>query len=273
MNKTEVSTVCVKPRRFRALAWRFFAFVSQHTQHVPRMTVLLYHSIDTGSDFFSVSPEEFRWQLETIKKNADFVPLSRAFLHANGESVTRDSVAITFDDGYRNFLTNVLPIAKELGVPVTVFVLGENPDRSQLENDVPLMSPDDIRTLSNEPLVSVGSHALTHRKLTRLSASECKDELEGSRAMILKQSGKLPEYIAYPKGNYNDMVLEAVQIAGFSGGCSVIERGVSVGDNMYALPRIQVDSSTTRSLFKAKLTRAADMYYAFWSLLKRQKAK
>jgi peptidoglycan/xylan/chitin deacetylase (PgdA/CDA1 family) len=260
-------------RPLRALAWNFSSVIARCIPHTPRMTVLLYHSIENGGDFFSVSPEEFRWQLETIKKNAEVVPLSRAFLHAKGESVARDSVAVTFDDGYRDFLTSALPILKELEVPATVFVLGENPDRTQLENDVPLMSPEDIRAVSSESVVSIGSHALTHRKLTRLTASERKDELEGSRAMIMKQSGILPEYIAYPKGNYNDAVLEDVRLAGFSGGCSVIERGVRAGDNVYTLPRIQVDSSTTRSLLVSKLTRAADVYYAFWSIVRRQKAK
>ena len=260
-------------RPLRALAWNFSSVIARCVPRTPRMTVLLYHSIGDNSDFFSVPPLDFRMQMQSLKKNADVVPLSRAFLHAQGERVTRDSVAITFDDGYHDFLANALPILKEENIPATVFVLGENPDRAQLENDIPLLSPEDVRALSSEPLVSVGSHALTHRKLTRLTASECKDELEGSRAMILKQSGRPPEYIAYPKGNYNQGVMDAAKEAGFIGGLSVIERGVRVGDNQYALPRIQVDSSTTRSLFKAKLTRAADMYYAFWSFLKRQEAK
>lgn len=256
-------------RPIRALFWHLLALVAHLVPQTPRMTVLLYHSISDEGDFFAVSPGEFRRQMEYVKQQMDIVPLERAFRHAAGERVLRDSVAIAFDDGYQDFLNTALPILKEFNIPATVFVLGDSPDRTQLENDLPLISVDELRALGHEPLVMVGSHALTHKKLTKLSSEDLQHELTESSRLITERVGVAPRYLAYPKGAYNQVVIEATTRAGHEGGCAVIERGVQAGDNAYALPRIQVDASTTFSLFQTKFGVASDWYYAMWSLTKR----
>ncbi len=260
-------------RPIRGFLWFVLALVARLVPRASRMTVLLYHSISDGGDFFAVSPGEFRRQMEYLKQQMDIVPLERAFRHAKGEQVLRNSIAITFDDGYQDFLTSALPILQELGIPATVFVLGDSPDRAQLENDLPLLTSEQLRTLGNEPLVTVGSHALSHKKLTRLSLEELHHELTESSLLITERTGATPRYLAYPKGAHNQVVMEATASNGYRGGCSVIERAVRVGDNPYTLPRIQIDASTNFSLFRTKLSIASDWYYALWSLKGRPKAK
>jgi peptidoglycan/xylan/chitin deacetylase (PgdA/CDA1 family) len=248
----------------KKLVWWKLSLLARLFPHKPRMTVLLYHSISDSQDFFAVSPAMFERQMQHLKKRFDVVPLSRAFAHAAGERVERDSAAITFDDGYRDFLTDALPVLKRHGIPATVFILGDSPDRAELGNDHPLLTPVDFPALA-DPLVTIGSHGLTHKKLTKMSLEDLKRELEESR--------RAAEYFAYPKGSYNDTVISGVREAGYEGAVSVVERGVRPGDDAYALPRIQIDSSTTESEFHAKLSLAADWYYALWSLAKRVKAK
>ena len=260
-------------RPIRALVWRLLALVARLVPPAPRMTVLLYHSISDGGDFFAVSPGEFRRQMEYLKQQMDIASLERAFRHAKGERILRNSVAITFDDGYQDFLTAALPILQELGIPATVFVLGDSPDRTQLENNLPLLSREQLRALGSEALVAVGSHALSHKKLSRLSPEDLQHELTESYRLITGRVGAAPSYLAYPKGAFNQEVVQAATQAGYEGGCSVIERAVQAGDNPYTLPRIQIDASTNFSLFKAKLSVASDWYYALWSLIKRTPAK
>ena len=100
-------------RPIRALVWRLLALVARLVPPAPRMTVLLYHSISDGGDFFAVSPGEFRRQMEYLKQQMDIASLERAFRHAKGERILRNSVAITFDDGYDNAYTKAMPILQK----------------------------------------------------------------------------------------------------------------------------------------------------------------
>lgn len=256
-------------QKARAVVWSILYFFARLLPRAPRMTVLVYHSVSNANDFFAVTPKAFKQHVAYMKAHANVVPLSKAFAVAKGEVLTRDSIAITFDDGYQDFVTTILPILEEEGVPATVFVLGENPHSSELGTSTPLLSTEEVAKLAARDLVSVQSHALTHRKLSRLSPSELTEEVIGARAHLLGVTKTLPAYLAYPKGAFNKKTQIALVNAGFEGAVSVIERGVHKGDDQYALPRIQVDATTTMALFEAKLTPAVDWYYALWRLGKR----
>jgi len=82
--------------------------------------ILCYHRIAEGVEdpfHLCVSPGNFAAHLEEMSRGrepstlADVSVLSR-----------RPRVVVTFDDGYRDNLTNALPIAESKGVPITVFV-------------------------------------------------------------------------------------------------------------------------------------------------------
>jgi peptidoglycan/xylan/chitin deacetylase (PgdA/CDA1 family) len=232
----------------------------------PRMIILFYHSIRDHDDFFAVSPVEFDRQMRYLKDSFDVVPLERALRHATGEKVERDSVSVTVDDGYRDFAENAAPILKKCAIPATVFALGENPIRAELGNDYPLLTAQDAAALKDAGL-TVGSHALSHKKLTKLPREEALQELVESKKGVVERFGGEAEYLAYPKGAHNPQVMELAREAGYKGAVTVAERRVRVGDDAYALPRIQVDSTVSFNLFRAKTSPAQDLYYALWRVL------
>ena len=67
--------------------------------------------------------------------------------------------------------------------------------------------------------------------------------------------------------NMNHETVELVREAGFSGAVTVEEGTVGPGADAFRLPRNSIDSSTTFSQFRGKLSRAIDWYttlkYAF----------
>jgi peptidoglycan/xylan/chitin deacetylase (PgdA/CDA1 family) len=242
-----------------------FAALAALMPRAPRMTVLLYHSVSASDDFFAVSPARLKAQIEEIQKHADIVPLSMAVSYAQGAPLQRDAVAITFDDGYRDFADNAVPIFSERNIPATVFAMGGEPDRKELGNEQPLLTAEDSHTLSH-PLVTLGSHGATHRKLTKLSEADARAELIDSRKEIGRMFGALPKYFAYPKGAWNARVAGYAREAGYEAAFTVEQRAIRRGDSLWVLPRIQIDAATDDMLFKAKLTPAADMYYTLWKL-------
>ena len=268
-----ISVHSCRSRIHKTLVWRTLDLFARLLPHSPRMTALLYHSVSISpEDVFAVSPEQFEAQMRYLQKNFDVVPLSRAFAHAAGIRVARDSVSVTFDDGYSDFVTEALPILKRYGIPATVFVLGESPDRRELGNDHQLLTKAEAVAI-NDPLFTIGSHTLSHVKLTKIPLEMARQEMKDSRRVIADHFGTAPAYISYPKGSYNQEVVHVARETGYEGAVSVIERGVRVGDSQYALPRVQVDSSTTEAKFHAKLSPAVDWYYTIWHLLKRKKKK
>ena len=83
---------------------------------------LYYHRVNElehDYNLLAVTNENFKQQMLYLKKNYNIV---RA--EDDWSSVNDDSVCITFDDGYKDFYLNVMPIVEDLGVPVSVFVTG-----------------------------------------------------------------------------------------------------------------------------------------------------
>lgn len=91
------------------------------TARLPR--ILCYHGFAETQRAGCVSAAEFRRQLAYLTEHYTIVPLGEIVraLEAGAPLPTR-AVAITVDDGYRNFLTVALPILREFGVPATLAV-------------------------------------------------------------------------------------------------------------------------------------------------------
>jgi peptidoglycan/xylan/chitin deacetylase (PgdA/CDA1 family) len=254
----------------KKIIWGILYLGACMVPHRPRCTVLLYHSISNSKDFFAVSPEVFEKQMKYIQKRQSLVSLRDVLNYVQGLPFKRDSVAITFDDGYQDFVKIALPILKRLSIPATVFVLGkdEEVDRFELGNTEQLLTVRDVEQLKN-PLITIGSHGVSHRKLTRLPSFEVVQEVHNSKSHIKEMYGIDPVYFAYPKGSWSDEVAVIVENAGYKAAFSVIETAAMKNSPLYAVPRIQIDGSTTWTQFKAKLTPAADWYYWLWKTFPR----
>lgn len=82
--------------------------------------ILCYHRVAEGVEdpfYLCVRPENFAAHLEEMSRARE--PSTLADVSAPSR---RPRVVVTFDDGYRDNLTNALPIAESKGVPITVFV-------------------------------------------------------------------------------------------------------------------------------------------------------
>src|SRR5215468_1981350 len=82
--------------------------------------ILCYHRVAGGVEdpfFLCVSPGNFAAHLEEISRAREPSTLADVSVPSR-----RPKVVVTLDDGYRDNLTNALPIAESKGVPITVFV-------------------------------------------------------------------------------------------------------------------------------------------------------
>jgi peptidoglycan/xylan/chitin deacetylase (PgdA/CDA1 family) len=135
-------------------------------------------------------------------------------------SPNRKRVAITFDDGYRDFYTEALPILREFGTPATVFVvtgpvLGRVSAAEALVvppgEPVPkVLMPEQIEALGDEDLITVGSHTRTHPDLRALSNDDLRGEIIGSKTDLRRQFGIETDQFCLPGGKYDERVVDWV---------------------------------------------------------------
>lgn len=93
------------------------------------LTVLMYHSIG-GSDLLgpglAVSVKNFAGQLEYLSRRFDIVPLDRAVaMLRGGAPIPDNTIALTFDDGFRDNYEAAFPLLKRYGAPAAMFVATE----------------------------------------------------------------------------------------------------------------------------------------------------
>jgi peptidoglycan/xylan/chitin deacetylase (PgdA/CDA1 family) len=90
-----------------------------------RGIVLMYHRVaDIAADPWelAVKPDNFEQQLKLLKKKFNVIPVSEMVSRLSNNKLRRNSIAITFDDGYNDNYTNAMPILEKYGCPASFFV-------------------------------------------------------------------------------------------------------------------------------------------------------
>src|SRR5829696_8401847 len=167
----------------------------------------MYHSIsqpEGDHDPLCTSPERFEAQMLYLKRhNLRGVSMRELYLALNaGEA--KGLVGVTFDDGYEDFLGAAVPRLEKLGFSATVFVVagmlgkentwehGGGP-RPQLR----LLGADGVRE-ALERGMEIGSHSVTHLRLSGLDSGTLIDEVSNSRQMLSEIVNAPVEGFSYP---------------------------------------------------------------------------
>lgn len=242
----------------------FAAFLSSvyrlFTAKPTGVAILMYHGVDSSGWKHAIPLHTFDKQIAYIARRYHPTTLKDAVEHAKGEkALSARSVVVTFDDGYATFRENVLPVLTKYNVPATLFLTS---DLSAPTNSIGTerISLADIQALSQEPLISIESHGVTHRRLPDVSADEVANELTQSQKDIETYTGVRPQYFAYAYGARSSQVEAAVPVAGYGAAVAITEGLVHPGDNVFRLKRIQVDRTMSFLQFALRLTPAIEIH-------------
>jgi len=103
------------------------------------LIALTYHSVGPAVEhpyLNRMPPDRFRAQVRYLKANYDVVAISDGLesLTSDGAGARRrrPMAAITVDDGYADNFQHIFPIAREEGVPVTIFLATDYLDSGRL---------------------------------------------------------------------------------------------------------------------------------------------
>ena len=196
--------------------------------------VLAYHLVEGGSDSPVDLPRHvFEQHLRELGELARVVDLEAVLSPAADDD--RPAVALTFDDAFENFASEVQPLLVEAGFPATLFapvgfLEGDTPSPLRCDTALRPMSWGQLRAASSHRLISVGSHSWTHSDLRRSSASELARELAGSRDHLEGRLGVPVTSFCYPRAQWSrrleSAVATAYELAVVGGGRAVTPRNL-----------------------------------------------
>ncbi|MGC9668710.1 polysaccharide deacetylase family protein [Planosporangium sp. 12N6] len=213
----------------------------------PPLAVLMYHSVSSVREpslrALAVPPERLREQLTALAvAGYRLTGLSEAVdLRATGS--TEKVVALTFDDGYVDFLDAALPVLSDLSASATLYMstghAGE--PASWLGPHAPAFGPlltwGQLREVAAAG-VEIGSHSLLHHPLDVLPAAQLEREIRDSRDRLADQIQRSVRSFAYPHGYHGANVRAAVARAGHDNACEVGRRLYTSADHPLAIPRL-----------------------------------
>lgn len=224
---------------------------ANNTDPVP---ILMYHFVrdnvnqvaDPLGYGLSVPTKEFAQQMQYLADNGYATVTMDAV--ARGEYGAK-SVALTFDDGYKDFITDAYPILERYNFTATVFII-----TSRL-NDVRHLSSDDIVYLANRG-ISFGSHSVSHLNLANQSATNLHTELADSQKTLSALLNKPITAVSYPAGKYSAAVVSEATKVGYASGVTVEEGRADPSNDMMRLARIRMKRGITPQELGQLLTKS-----------------
>lgn len=164
--------------------------------------VAMLHDIKLKKDNrYDLTVEEFSNYINIIKKQ------KRNVVNEIEKCKNSKNIVITFDDGYKSIVTDVLPLMLERKIPFIVFVVTDFIGRPGY------LSTDDLILLKRSGICKIGSHSKTHQVFRKMSEKEKKFELEYSKKILEKLLGIEITDFAFPYGSLYAVDKRSVYLA------------------------------------------------------------
>jgi peptidoglycan/xylan/chitin deacetylase (PgdA/CDA1 family) len=202
--------------------------------------IVNYHSVGAAHDEFTISQAQFAAQLDLLASRG-FKTIS---LHDVAErKFDKHDVVLTFDDGFEDARTVVLPMLQQRGMRATFFIVPAFVGRPGF------LDWNGVRALQSAGM-EIGSHTVDHARLGDLPGGRIRWELVESKRRLEEQLHVPIEAVAYPFNSVRARILDTAKEAGYRIGVSGPAHG---GSDPLDLIRISIKPGITLKEFETAL--------------------
>lgn len=206
------------------------SWITENSFHLP---IILYHSvleIPHEGNIYQISVDEMESDLQYITEqgyNTIHVTDLINYIHYDG-LIPENPILLTFDDGYRDNYTNLLPLLEKYQCKVVICPISYNSENTVSDALSPHMSLEELRILEESPWVELQSHTYNlhffdGREGALRKVGETYDTYQNifredvRQNEIFFQENNLsqPTTFVYPGGNTNQETHQLVLEAGF----------------------------------------------------------
>lgn len=195
----------------------------------------------------TISPTGLRMVIKGLRAMGyEIISMRDVVEQESPELLNSKKVLLTFDDGYVNNLEEALPVLEEEQCPATIFVLpgrfGGTNEWDQADLAIPerdqLMTLEQMHITANSPFITLGSHGMTHVKMSQVSDEVLKFELHESHRILQETFGDnyLP-VLAYPWGDHSDHVVDLMEETPYKYAFTVETAQWTDGVHRFRIPR------------------------------------
>jgi len=174
---------------------------------------------------------------------------------------TSVEIIFTFDDGYRNYIDNALPILNQYSFKSIVFLIAEHLN----DKSGKYISSNDLESLVKHTEVTIGMHGYSHVDLSSLSEEYLLEELANIKE-VCDSIGFSTDYFSLPFGRANDNVISKLVEQGYTD-IFTSDYGSEVssenGRNIY--PRIDIWSDDANNVIKQKIMQYWKLFFVIES--------
>lgn len=234
-----------------------------------KLRILEYHSISTNGseDQITISKEKIIEQFEYLKNNGyKIISLSEiSELNHKKQPLPRNSVVLTFDDGFVDNYNELYPLLKQYDFRAVCFIvlgrIGQKADwNGKYVNDNMIMM-NKLQLLEISSHIELGYHTFKHDNYAYLSLEEIEKDLQLCQEVIKKEGLNVIPALAYTYGGYyrkkgikQDQFFKLLEKYGIKYGLRIGNRiNIFPLNNNYLVQRIDIRGKDTMNDFKKKV--------------------
>jgi peptidoglycan/xylan/chitin deacetylase (PgdA/CDA1 family) len=233
--------------------------------HRPAVQFIAYHNIAADQ------AASFEYQMRFLQEHTKVISLADFFF--GNLTTARMNIVITFDDGFKSWITVAIPLLERFNMPAAFFIssgfvsLTFDKEREYVANNLrihdeshPLetsgLTVDDIKAIVRKGF-TVGGHTLNHCDLSELHDPDTvRYEINEDKLKLERITNTSIEYFAFPMGACNNSkvnILQILQQAGYKGAVTTKPGLNAPTTNPYMLKRQLVSTFMPPDVFKSRV--------------------
>jgi peptidoglycan/xylan/chitin deacetylase (PgdA/CDA1 family) len=229
-----------------------------------RVPILLYHRFGaTVADSMTVTTPVFESHMKYLHDNGyTVIPLRRLVDYYLGKAPAPKpkSVVIVADDAHKSVYSDMLPVIRKYGYPVTIFTYP-----SAISNAKYAMTWEQLRELKKTGLFDMQSHTYWHpnfkKERKKLSGPALDQliltQLRKSKARLETELGGRVDMLAWPFGINDEHLIAKAAEAGYVATFTIERRHATAADSVMKLPRYLLVNADSGKAFTQLLEGSA----------------